>query len=223
LPNGTISALGASGPAQATFEAWVTVETNRFWARIFDFGRSDAGEDLSTNAPNSNYIFLTPQGGPGVTRLGSRANPGGGFVESLVDDGRVMPTGVEHHVAVVWDEVAGTQTLYVDGQRVTNYVNNMPNNELALPTSSAILANGSLSNLQDLNNWLGRAQWGDPLFDGLFNEFRIYDYALTGNQVNGNFQAGPNALNVIPEPATVVGALAGGLLLFALRRRRRRA
>jgi hypothetical protein len=221
LPNGIISALGAGGPAQATFEAWVNVETNRMWARIFDFGKSNVGENTSGGADMSNYIFLTPQGGANATRLGSRANPGTGFTESIVDDGRVLPTGGEHHIAVVWDEVAGTQTMYVDGQRLTNYVNNMPNNEIARSSSSPILANGSLAMLQDLNNFLGRAQWPDPLFDGLFNEFRIYDYALTGNQVNGNFVAGPDVVNAIPEPATVVGALAGGLILLALRRRRR--
>jgi hypothetical protein len=52
------------------------------------------------------------------------------------------------------------------------------------------LANSSLGTLDDLNNWLGRAQFGDPLFDGTFNEFRIYDRALTAGQVLGNFQAG---------------------------------
>ena len=75
LPDGIISALGAGGPAQATFEAWINVETNRFWARIFDFGKSNGVENTSGGADMSNYIFLTPQGGPGVTRLGSRANP----------------------------------------------------------------------------------------------------------------------------------------------------
>jgi hypothetical protein len=73
--------------------------------------------------------------------------------------------------------------------------------------------------LNDENNWLGRSQWnGDANLDGVFNEFRIYDYALTQEQAAGNFAAGPDAVNV-PEPGTLA-ALLTGLGVLALRRRR---
>jgi hypothetical protein len=212
LPNGTISALGN----QATFETWVTVQTNQNWDRIFDFGRSDAGEDMATGAPNSEYIFATSQnGGTGTLRSAHRSEnepPATGFGENAVDAFGRMSTGVEHHLAVVWDEVAGMQSVYLDG------------NLLDVGTGP-IRSTITLANLQDLNNWLGRAQWGDPLFDGSYNEFRIYDYALSADQVLGNFQAGADVVNVIPEPSSWVLAALG--VAFAARRslaaRRRRA
>jgi hypothetical protein len=220
LPNGIISALGAGGPAQATFEAWVTVETNRPWARVFDFGRSDGPEDTAGGAPNSNYLFMAPQSGSGNARFAHRANPGAGFTESLLDDGRAFTTGVEHHLAVVWDEVAHTQTFYVDGQRLFAYDGANPTNDLLLANSNAILNGISLGTLQDMNNWLGRAQWGDPLFDGLFNEFRIYNSALTAGQVYGNYLAGPNVVNAIPEPSSFALASLAALTMFGAGRRR---
>ena len=106
------------------------------------------------------------------------ANPGGpGFDENFVDDNTFLSTGVQHHVVAVWDEVAGTHRLYLDGAEVE-------------VQSAVIRPNITLGGLQDLNNWLGRAQWPDPLFDGLYNEFRIYDYALSPGQISGEFPGG---------------------------------
>lgn len=59
LPNGIISSLGN----QATFETWINMNTNRDWAEIWSFGKSDAGEDQATGATNSRYITLIPQNG----------------------------------------------------------------------------------------------------------------------------------------------------------------
>jgi hypothetical protein len=49
-----------------------------------------------------------------------------------------------------------------------------------------------LAEMDDNNNWLGRSQWGDQMYVGSYDEFRIYDFALTDNMVYGNFLAGPN-------------------------------
>ena len=54
-----------------------------------------------------------------------------------------------------------------------------------------------LENLNDVNNWLGRSNWTfDQNLEGSYNEFRIYDQALTSSQVLGNYQAGPEVVNV---------------------------
>jgi hypothetical protein len=48
--------------------------------------------------------------------------------------------------------------------------------------------------MDDVNNWLGRSQWNDPMFRGSYSEFRIYDYPLDRTEVLGNFLAGPDEL-----------------------------
>jgi hypothetical protein len=43
-----------------------------------------------------------------------------------------------------------------------------------------------------LNDWLGRSQFNDPFFLGQFDEFRIWDGAMTPTQVRNSFTVGPN-------------------------------
>ena len=35
------------------------------------------------------------------------------------------------------------------------------------------------------NNYIGKSQWPDPLFNGQIDDFRVYDYALTSVEVAG--------------------------------------
>jgi hypothetical protein len=56
-----------------------------------------------------------------------------------------------------------------------------------------------VSLLNDVNNWLGRSQWADPMFAGSYNEFRIWEGGLTADQVAANYAAGPNK---VPSPET---------------------
>jgi hypothetical protein len=98
---------------------------------------------------------------------------------------------VQHHVAVVFDSDGGddpgeaTITLFIDGT--------LPNGAANTPAQTTV----QLRNLNDVNNWLGRSNWtSDANFDGMLNEFRIYDVPLSPNQVDASFDAGPN---VVPD------------------------
>jgi len=173
LPNGIISALGNHG----TFEAWVTWNGpgDSNWQRIFDFGTSDGGENQSSGGTNSYYVFMTPRNSStGTYRVGYR-NPSGSPVEQTISHTSALPVGSQRHVALVWDGTAGTATMYLNGQSVGSNTLHM-----------------ALSDLTDNNNWLGRAQWNDPMFTGSFNEFRIYDHALSATEVQGSFLQGAN-------------------------------
>jgi hypothetical protein len=47
--------------------------------------------------------------------------------------------------------------------------------------------------VSDVNNWLGRSSHsGDYEFIGVFDEFRIYDIALTPARISTSLLAGPN-------------------------------
>jgi hypothetical protein len=60
----------------------------------------------------------------------------------------------------------------------------------------------------DDNNWLGRSQWNDPLFDGLYNEFRIYSHALDQAEVTASFNTGPD---FVATPTLVVDRTTGAI------------
>ena len=51
------------------------------------------------------------------------------------------------------------------------------------------------------NDWLGRSQYGDPLFAGLIDEFRIYNGTIDPVQVGLDFVTGPN--NVVTNPGAL--------------------
>ncbi len=176
LPNGIVSDLGND----ATFEWWGTITRNRTWAEIFSFGTSDAGEDRSPSASNQDYITLIPQSGNGTLRVTHRFGASGS--ESSADWSEAPELNVEHHFAVTWNSETELQTLYVNGQPIA---------------SSPTLID--LADINDNNNWLGRSQWNDPLFDGYHNEFRIYDRALSTAEVATSYTAGPDALALGPQ------------------------
>ena len=173
LPNGIISSLSPG----ATFEAWVTWHgpSGNSWQRIFDFGTSDNGEDFATSGSNSTYFFLSPCSGNGTYRFGHRRGAELGSVVENVIDSAQLPVEQEVHVAVVWDDINSIVKMYQNGQLVA---------------SGDLLY--SLSNVPDVNNWLGRSQWADTAFNGVYNEFRIYNEALSDQMIAASYQAGPD-------------------------------
>ncbi|MFT7515085.1 MAG: hypothetical protein ACI9QL_004312, partial [Candidatus Omnitrophota bacterium] len=98
--------------------------------------------------------------------------------ENQAQDTVQSSTGAENHYVVVWNGVAGTSAVYINKQLVGTTVLNM-----------------QLSELNDLNNWLGRSQWPDPYYNGSYNEFRIYQGAMTAFDVADSFDAGPDSVS----------------------------
>ncbi len=177
LPNGMISSLGTN----ATFECWFTWNgpgaSN--WQRIFDFGLSDGGENTAPGAANVPYIFLTPYSG-GNTIFGYQVSPP--RQERRITYNVAHALGGETHSVVVWDGERGTVSMYLDG---------------VFAGSGAL--HMQLSDLNDLNNWLGRSQFNDPYLTGAYNEFRIWSGAMTEADVLASFVSGPDALDSVPE------------------------
>jgi hypothetical protein len=177
LPNGLISQL-----TDATLVTWlVWTNSNDCWPRVFDFGSSDMGEDQVGKATTS--LFATPMhcgvGGMGPTAYYENATDGLGAVDSNVQ----FPSLQIASIAVVFDETGGEMRLYVAGAQVLPTVNG--EEKLKAP----------LSMLSDVNDWLGRSQFvGDPYLQGTYDEFRIYDSALTSEQIAAVEQAGPNTV-----------------------------
>lgn len=168
LPNGIVSQLQS-----ATFEAWVDWAGSSQWQRIFDFGSSDEAEN--TTGFGQTYLFLTPRATGNSVRV--TFSPAGSNAEIQVDAPDQLPADSEHHVAVVVDSQGHTLSLYIDG---------------ALANSAPF--QNQLSELSDVNNWLGRSQFvNDPAFAGSLLEFRIYGAALSAEQIALSFDLGPDA------------------------------
>ena len=113
---------------------------------------------------SSHYMYLTPKNGAnGFIRFGFKS--GGG--EEFVDGNAALPTGGWHHVAISLNGATGT--LYVDGQKVGS--GNIGSRPSYLGVST--------------NNWIGRSQFSsDPYLDGRVDDFRIYNTALTAQEVS---------------------------------------
>lgn len=179
LPNGIISDLvGPNDETNFTLEVWFTWTGAGDWQRIWDIGTSVGGEDVSDSGDLTAQLFTTPQAGGGGVRAAWRGQGGG---ETSVTRQPSATANQEHHLAFVWDESNTTATMYFNG------VNAGENTATAITVANDIAGN-------DVNNWLGRSQWaGDNLFVGSYNEFRIYDHALSGDDVTSNFFGGPES------------------------------
>ncbi|MCX8109504.1 MAG: LamG domain-containing protein, partial [Verrucomicrobiae bacterium] len=66
--------------------------------------------------------------------------------------------------------------------------------------------------VEDINVYLGRSQWTDPLFAGEFDEFRIYSGSLTEDQVAATYAAGPLVVPELAPPPTLAARLSAGNL-----------
>lgn len=177
LPDGIISSK-----TNITIETWVTWSgpNNVSWARIFDFGSSSKSDPHAAGGPTAanGYMFLTVRGGTNP-RFAARGNSLG---ENPVLTGpATINVNQEYHFVCVYAPEFGISRMYING----------------IPVASGA-APFALSAMTDNNNWLGLAQYPDPQFMGSYNEFRIYEGAMSGLEVALSRQAGPDNLATSP-------------------------
>ena len=163
-----------AGLTNATVEAWVTWnEMQEPWSRIFDFGQG----------PNAS-MYVTPRNGR--AEQGSAEDTprfvitNSGFEsEQQVNAPNKFPVGKETHLAVTIDADKGVAKLYIDGK-------------LAATKEGITLKPADLGDTP--NNRLGASQYSDtdPLFNGSISEFRIYDTALSADEISKSFERGPD-------------------------------
>jgi hypothetical protein len=204
LPNGLISSRSS-----VTLATWMTFSsTVNPWQRVFDFGSTAGNVELTGpggGGAGYDYILLAPIQGnnPNAQRIEYRNNDAN---INTTDSAISTPIGSEHLFTFVWEDMGGglaRQGWYLDG---------------TLITMSGNFA-GSLSTINDVNNWLGRSNWTvDGNTDGTYNQFAIYDTAFSGAEVSALFAAGPSSH--IPETSSTL-MLAGSLLGLMDRCRRR--
>jgi len=208
FPNGLASGTfnGGVGYSDASYEVWITVQGNQNWSRVMDFGTTTSGEITGPGGAFDNLRSITITATNGTApdmrfELAGTANqPGPG-----TRDAGGNQFGLEMQVVMVYNSGLGQWQFFRDGIFIESFD-----------------SDGAPNTLADVNNWLGRSMWaGDSNTDALYDEFRVFDYALSPEQVHGNFLAGPNTVGV-PEPATWTALLGGAGILVGLQRARRK-
>ncbi len=172
LPNGIISSL-----TDVTIVTWATWDSRgAAYARYFDFGVGTGENDTSTAQGMSFLAVMSAGNVPSKLQLVARSAPGAMEDEILTPSD--MSDDAEHQVVAVFVSNSYAE-LYRDGVRL----------QKRIPIS------WPLSNINDVNDWLGRSQWAnDHSFGGSFNEFRIYNQALSECAIRALYTAGPDAL-----------------------------
>ncbi|MEO5713232.1 MAG: LamG-like jellyroll fold domain-containing protein [Luteolibacter sp.] len=200
LPNGIIS----SKPS-LTFEAWATPLSSKTWQRIFDFGRSSltAGTNAATGeiidgaaapgaftAYDNLLLSLNNNGMLGSHRLEGRYN-GGTTITSDTDLSSITTAGTEYHYVLTVQDGAGAYGS--SGCQAKWYRNGAVQGSIDL--------NYRITQMADVNNWIGRSMWAADMNSNIaLNELRIYDRAITSQEVSATYTAGANV--VYPAPVT---------------------
>jgi autotransporter-associated beta strand protein len=173
-----------------TIATWVNLNATTMWTRIFDFG---VGNVPASGAPSTpvRYMFLTPESGSGTVRFS--ITTGGNGAEQQINGASALPASGWHHVAVT---LAGTtSSIYVDG---------------ALSGTGTVTISPSQMG-STTQNWIGRSQFSnypnnDPYLNGLVDDFRIYNGALSAAQVTAlavSYPVQPPApTNVVATPVS---------------------
>ena len=125
------------------------------------------------------YLFLTPNNGSAM-RLAIK----NGDAEEHLDAAK-LPTGQWKHVAVTMEN--GKACIYVDG--------------ILKASSSKITI--SPADIKPVINYLGRSFFNDdPYFNGLMQDVRIYNYALSEDEVQDVFNSATAIHEIADTPAT---------------------
>ncbi|OHB67182.1 MAG: hypothetical protein A2Y77_04530 [Planctomycetes bacterium RBG_13_62_9] len=171
--------------SNTTVAAWVNwAGTGGAWQRIFDFGSG-----------TNNYMFLTPsRSGTNSARFAIRSPTVG---EQIITAPAILPTGW-HHVAIVMDSATMTMQMFVDGAMVRSGAT------LLLPKDMGVTT----------QNWIARSQYPDPSYSGGLDELRIYDRALSQDEIVNAMGGGLGyGLASTPNPADKATGLLPNVIL----------
>ena len=197
LPNDLFTNLNS-----VTFEAWATDLGSAGWARLWDFGTSTEGENIT--GTGSNYMMFTwPSGNLGSTSVRGEYRIAPGAVQ-IIEVGPRPSQGVKHHFVWTQDAVSQTAKLYMDG--------------ICIGTNSTLTYTPAAMG-PTFNDWLGRSQFNDPYFKGTIDEFRIYNLALSAPQVADNFASGPDGMGpvaIMVQPQSLAISEINGTASFSV-------
>lgn len=154
-----ISLNGVNGflqlPATATHHENITISTWVYWR-----GTSMWQRIFDFGNGEDEYMFLTPRSSNGTLRLGIKNNG-----PEMHINAPILPVLQWTHLAI---------TMGSNG--VNMYVNGI------LAASSTTITTRP-SHFRPVLNYIGRSQFSDPYFNGIIDDFSIFNYALSATEV----------------------------------------
>jgi len=147
-------------------------------ARVFWDGGNNWQRIFDFGNNTTQYMVLTPKSAANTLRFTITVS-GNGAGEQILETSP-LPVGEWSHVAVTLS--GDTGTLYVNG---------------AVADSRTITINPA--DFSPSLNYIGKSQWPDPYFDGLVDDFRIYNRSLSTTEVNA--LAVPLPAVIVPDPS----------------------
>jgi hypothetical protein len=161
-----------------TLMAWFTAKDAGQFSRVIDIGDQEGGQGQA-------FIYFTPRNADDQSRAAITATDAGS--KTFADNDR-LDDGKPHMVALVIDGAAKKLHFYVDGKE---------------PQPAQDLNDNTLSAVRQKHAWLGRSAFdSDPGFSGSIDEFRVYDQALSADDVTAAFKAGPDSVAPVSSAPT---------------------
>jgi hypothetical protein len=163
--------LVTSLPNEASFEIWVIWTGGPVWQEMFDFGQA-ATPGVSLGG--GEYVMLCPYDGANqMLRAEWDQNP----TYDVTLQGPALEQNVLSQVVYTHDQDRQLDKLYRNGVLVASAQNT-----------------AAWSSLPDTDNWMARDEWQDPMFQGAYVDFRIWQGALTAGQVASLYAGGAEAI-----------------------------
>jgi hypothetical protein len=167
LPDNLINSL-----SEVTFVVWTTWKGGAGYERILDFGESNKGS-VQGDSGRSYIAVMTSNGFANGMGLGAEITAPGFATLQLASTADIK--AIPAMVALTFRS-GSSVGLFLDAQPL-----------IESPTSI------KLSDIKDVNNWLGQSQWSkDHAYSGTYTEFRIYNTALSACQLSTLFARGPD-------------------------------
>ncbi len=196
LPAGilTNSVNGTNNDPAVTVEAWATIKSGQYtWANLFDFGNRDAGGLSEYDI----HVCVHASDNSTIAGISDSDNANVDYQYIDLGPGSSLDGSTNVHITTVFNPPAGYVAIYLNGVLAgANYNVTIP-----------------MSGVQAVRNIIGADNWPDPGMQGTIDEFRIYNGALTANEIAATQVLGPNQLLSVASPTISASASGGSLTL----------
>jgi hypothetical protein len=149
---------------------WCSAKEAAPFARLLNIGDHEAGEGRS-------FLYITARTADDQSRVGITPS---GVDERVPLDNNRLDDGQPHMIAMVIDGKNKKLHMYIDGKE---------------PTPAVDLATAELQKVKSVDNWIGRSSFdNDAGLSATIDEFRVYDSALSAEEVAAAHKAGPDTV-----------------------------